>query len=120
MDSDLLEVLRGDVYLAGLDPTEGSEQAGVRPVVVVSRNALNRFSRIAVVCPLIDSANKTRVYPSHVRVPAASGGLKIESIVITEQVRAISKTRLKKQLGKFDQKTMIQIDAALKITLDLA
>jgi mRNA interferase MazF len=75
-------------------------------VVVVSRDALNKFSPVVVVCSITDAANKKKVYPSHVKVPAGTAGLRIDSIVICKQVRAINKTRLQSQLGKFD-KTML-------------
>lgn len=105
--------------MATLEPVQGSEQGGVRPVVVVSRDALNQFSPVVVVCSITDAANKKKVYPSHVKVSAGSGGLTLESVVICEQVRAISKTRLRQQLGKFDRNVMRKIETALKITLDL-
>jgi mRNA interferase MazF len=114
------QVLRGDVFMARLDPTEGSEQAGTRPVVVISRDAINKFSPVVVVCPITDAANKSKVYPSHVRVAAGAGGLSIDSIVVCEQVRSINKTRLKTMLGKFDRAIMVSIEAAIKITLDLS
>jgi len=112
-------ILRGDVFMANLDPSEGSEQAGTRPVVVVSRDALNKFSPVVVVVPITNAANKKKVYPSHVRVQKGIGGLTMDSIVIGEQVRAINKTRLRNQLGKFDKPIMTSIEAALKITLDM-
>jgi mRNA interferase MazF len=111
--------LRGDVFVATLDPAEGSEQGGTRPVVVVSRDALNKFSPIVVIASITDAANKKKIYPSHVKVLSGTGGLTMDSIVICEQVRAINKTRLKKMLGKFDKTVMTSIEAALKITLDL-
>jgi mRNA interferase MazF len=113
------DVLRGDVFMAGLEPVQGSEQGGTRPVVVVSRDALNRSAPIVVVCSITDAANKKKIYPSHVPVAAGAGGLRLDSIVICEQVRAISKTRLRQPLGKFEKTVMTSIDAALKITLDL-
>jgi len=115
----MLQALRGDVYSASLDPVQGSEQGGTRPVVVVSRDALNKFSPVVVICSITDAANKKKFYPSHVRIPAGTAGLKLDSVVICEQVRAISKTRLGAQIGKFDKAVMTSIDAALKITLDL-
>lgn len=113
------DFLRGDVYRANLDPIVGSEQGGQRPVVVVSRDALNKYSPIVIICSITDAANKTKIYASHVRVPAGKANLPLESIVICEQLRAISKTRLQHQIGKFDRAVMTSIDAALKITLDL-
>ena len=111
--------LRGDVFMANLEPVEGPEIGRTRPVVVVSRDALNRFSPIVVICAITDAANKKKVYPTHVKVAAGIGGLRMDSIIVCEQVRAISKTRLKDQLGKFDKSVMTSIEAALKITLDL-
>jgi mRNA interferase MazF len=113
------QVMRGDVLTANLEPVQGSEQGGSRPVVIVSRDAINKHSPVVVICPITDAANKTKVYPSHVRVPAETGGLRIESIITCEQVRSISKTRLVTPLGKFDKRVMTSIDAALKITMDL-
>ncbi len=112
--------LRGEIFMANLEPAEGSEQGGTRPVVVVSRDALTRFSPVVVVCSITDAANKKKIYPSHVKVSAGVGGLRLDSIVVCEQVRAISKTRLKDQLGKFDKSVMTSVEAALKITLDLS
>lgn len=112
-------VKRGEVFIANLAPVEGSEQSGTRPVVVVSRDAINNFSPVAVICPITDATNKKKIYPSHVRVQNGCGGLTMESIVVCEQIRTISKTRLQRQLGTFDRAIMTSIDAALKITLDL-
>ena len=113
------DVLRGEVFMANLEPVEGSEQGGTRPLVVVSRDAINKFSPVVVVCSITDAANKKKIYPSHVRVPAATGGLRMDSVVICEQIRAINKTRLRDRLGRFDRPVMDSIEAALQITLDL-
>jgi len=113
------QVFRGDVFMASLEPVHGSEQGGTRPVVVVSRDALNQFSPVIVVCSITDAANKKKLYPSHVKVLVGSGGLTLDSVVVCEQVRAISKTRLRQQMGKFGHDVMRSIDVALKITLDL-
>lgn len=110
---------RGEVYLVRLDPTEGSEQAGTRPAVVVSRDAINRYSPVLVICPLTDATRVSKLYPSDVKVQAPEGGLAKDSVVLTGQVRAIAKTRLLQRLGKLSQSTMSQIDQALKITLSL-
>lgn len=115
----MTQALRGDLFMAYLDPHEGSEQGGTRPVVVVSRDALNHASPVVVIVPITDAANKKKVYPSHVKVAAGKGGLTLESIVVCEQVRAINKARLRRPLGKFDKSIMTSIEAAIKITLDL-
>ena len=67
------EVLRGDVFTVSLEPVQGSEQGGARPVVVVSRDAVNKFSPVVVVCPITNAENKSRIYPSHVRVASRNG-----------------------------------------------
>lgn len=110
---------RGDVFLARLNPTEGSEQQGTRPVVVVSRNAINQNSPVVIVVPLTNRKHKARLYPSHVILKAGEGGLRIESVALAEQVRAINKTRLIRQVGQLAPHRLTAIDAALKIALDL-
>ncbi len=110
---------RGEVHLLRLDPTEGSEQAGTRPALVVSRNTLNRASPVIVVCPLTDAARVPRRYPCDVRVRAPEGGLSRDSMVLTGQVRAVAKSRLLKRLGELSPETMRQVERALKITLEL-
>jgi mRNA interferase MazF len=112
-------VHRGDVFQANLNPTKGSEQGGTRPVLVISRDAINRSSPVVVVIPFTDAANKTRIYPSHVRIESGTGGLTLDSIAICEQVRAITKDRLEKPLGKLTRHDLLSVEAALKITLDL-
>ena len=110
---------RGDVFLVRLDPTEGSEQAGTRPVVIISRNAINRYSPVIVVCPITDASHVTKLYPSDVRVAAPDGGLVKDSVILTGQIRAIAKDRLLKLLGELGPETMNRVNAALKITLNL-
>jgi mRNA interferase MazF len=111
---------RGELYLVRLDPTEGSEQAGTRPAVIVSRDAINRYSPVIVICPLTDAARVPKLYPSDVKIEAPDGGLTNDSVVLTLQVRAIAKARLVKRLGKLRPDTMHQIEQALKITLNLS
>jgi len=110
---------RGDVYDARLSPTEGSEQAGTRPVVLVSRNAINRYSPGVVIVPLTDATNVKRSYPSNITISRSEGGLTLDSVALTAQVRAIAKTRLLRYRGSLRVETMRKIDEALRITLDL-
>lgn len=111
--------MRGAVFFANLNFSRGSEQGGERPVLVVSRDAINQNSPVVVVVPITDAAHKARLYPSHVRLSAGSGGLTKESVVLCEQVRAISKDRLGKALGNLVRSELASVEAALKITLDL-
>lgn len=110
---------RGDVYWVRLDPIEGSEQAGTRPAVIVSRDAINRNSPVVVICPLTSADRVTRLYPSDVLVRAPEGGLRADSVVLTLQVRAVAKARLLEQLGTLKTETLAQVEHALKATLAL-
>ena len=111
---------RGEVYDAALDPTRGSEQAGFRPVVVVSRNAINAASSVVIVVPCTTYREGRRVYPSQVLVEALEGGLEVDSLALGEQVRAVSKERLRRRRGRLTAGTLSELDRALLIALDLA
>ena len=113
-------MIRGDVYEAALDPTRGSEQRGTRPVIIVSRDAINQSSPIVVIVPITGRENNVRVYPSQIEIRAGDGGLSKDSVAMGEQVRAISKTRLTNHLGHLPASIMAKLNAALKIALDLA
>ncbi len=110
---------RGDVFDARLNPTEGSEQAGVRPVIVVSRDAINQYSSVIVVVPVTSAHHVRRDYPNNLRIQGGLGGLTADSVVLGGQVRAIAKTRLLRQRGALPPDVMVEIDRILKITLDL-
>jgi mRNA interferase MazF len=112
-------MLRGEVYQADLNPVAGSEQGGKRPVLIVSRNAINVNAPIVIAVPLTSRENKRRLYPTHVVLGAGEGGLAKDSVALCEQVRAISKDRLAKKIGQVSPLKMTAVDAALKISLDL-
>jgi mRNA interferase MazF len=107
------------VFDARLDPVEGSEQAGTRPVIVVSRDAINEASPVVVVVPCTTWKAERRIYPSQVRLRAPDGGLSADSIALGEQVRAIAKTRLRARRGMLSPEALRRLDRALLITLDL-
>ncbi len=110
---------RGEVYLARLDPSEDSEQAGFRPVVIVSRDAINRSSPVVIVVPCTTWAEGRRIYPSQVPLHAPDGGLRADSIALAEQVRAISKVRLTDRWGMLAADSLRRLERALLIALDL-
>ena len=110
---------RGDVFAARLDPVEGSEQAGTRPIIVVSRDAINRSSPVVVVVPCTTLRQGRRIYPNDVVLRASEGGLRADSVALGGQIRAIAKTRLTRHWGVLRPATLRKIDAALLITLDL-
>src|SRR5277367_1004626 len=109
-------MLRGEIYFANLDPSGGSEQGGSRPVVIVSRDALNHNAPIVIVAPLTSRENRRRLYPTHVELHPADTGLKKDSVVLCEQVRAISKNRLTKRVGAVSAAKMVLVGDTLKIT----
>ena len=110
---------RGEVYDARLDPTEGSEQAGSRPVVIVSRDAINAASLVIIVVPCTTYRSGRRIYPSQVLLHAAIGGLDVDSVAMGEQVRALAKSRPGRRRGALSEQAMAQLDRALLIALDL-
>lgn len=111
--------VRGDVFSARLDSAEGSEQAGTRPVVVVSRDSINANSPVVVVVPLTDAGNVKRTYPSHVFLPKNSGGLKMDSVAQAEQIRVIQVSRFVGYYGRLEKGALERIEEAIKITLAL-
>jgi len=112
-------VKRGDVYLANLDPTKGSEQSGSRPVVIVSRDAINRSSPVVIAVPCTSWSRGRKLYPSQALITAPDGGFTVDSVALCEQVRAIAGDRLTRRCGALLPATMLLLDRALLITLDL-
>jgi len=112
-------VRRGEVYDARLDPTEGSEQAGLRPVVIVSREAINAASLVILVVPCTTYRVGRRLYPSQVLLHAPDGGLDVDSVALGEQVRALATSRLGRRRGQLSASALTQLDRALLIALDL-
>ncbi|NJK57484.1 MAG: type II toxin-antitoxin system PemK/MazF family toxin [Pleurocapsa sp. SU_5_0] len=113
-------MIRGNIYQANLDPTQDSEQAGRRPVVIVSRDGINRSSPVVVVVPITKFTRNKKIYPSHHLVKANDdNGLTQDSIVKCEQIRAISKSRLSRKWGSLSKEDLAHVDAALKIVLSL-
>jgi mRNA interferase MazF len=113
-------MVRGEIYLANLNPVSGSEQGGTRPLLIVSRNALNENAPVVVGVPVTGREHKRRLYPTHVELKAGEGGLAKDSVVLCEQVRAISKGRLTKRIGILPQGKMQAVGVALRIALDLS
>jgi len=109
---------RGDIYIARLDPVEGSEQAGTRPVVLVSRDIVHERGRNVIAVPLTTYRGQP-LAPSNVLVSAGDGGLTQDSVALAEQVRVLSKTRLGRHWGAIAVATLEKIDHALKLALDL-
>ena len=107
------------MYDARLDPTEGSEQAGSRPVVIVSRDAINAASPVILAVPCTTYRPGRRIYPSQVLLHAPDGGLTADSVALGDQVRALAKSRLGRRRGQLSAEALTALDRALLIALDL-
>lgn len=108
-------VKRGDIFFADLSPVIGSEQDGIRPVLVVQNDFGNKYSPTVIVLP-ITSKEKTNL-PTH--IPIKSTGLKKDSYILTEQIRTLDKSRLKDKIGIVDVNTLNKVKVALKISLNI-
>ena len=113
-----MQVKRGDIFYADLSPVVGSEQGGVRPVLIVQNDVGNRFSP-TVIAAAITSRHDKADLPTHIPVHAATTGLTRDSIVLLEQVRTLDKHRLREHMGRLDAAGMEQVDRALSISFGL-
>lgn len=112
-------VNRGDLYYANLSPVLGSEQGGVRPVVIIQNDVGNKYSPTVIIAPITSRMNKTKL-PTHIKINASERfGLPKDSVVLLEQIRTIDKQRLKDKIGKFDKRRMSDVDNAILISLEL-
>ncbi|MBL8796988.1 MAG: type II toxin-antitoxin system PemK/MazF family toxin [Planctomycetia bacterium] len=113
-----MAVKRGEVWRADLTPVRGTEQSGVRPVLVVQTDRANPHSPHTIVVPFT-SRIRQRLLPSHVPVPAGEGGLSQDSVALTEQIRVIDHSRLLAKLGELPPGRMQDVAAALRTILEL-
>ena len=107
---------RGDIYRASLDPVIGSEQGGVRPVLIVQNDMGNLHSPTVIVAAITTRHKKPQL-PTHVPILASECGIRHDSVVLMEQVRTLEKTRLTKYLGTVPAETMRRVDEALRLSL---
>ncbi|MGF0040634.1 type II toxin-antitoxin system PemK/MazF family toxin [Peptoniphilaceae bacterium SGI.131] len=112
-----MRVKRGDVFYADLSPVVGSEQGGVRPVLVIQNDMGNKYSPTVIIAAITSQINKTKL-PTHVKIDPDIG-LPKNSVVLMEQVRTIDKKRLRDKVGSFNEKTMRQVDEALFLSVGL-
>jgi mRNA interferase MazF len=109
---------RSDVYLARHDPVEGSEQGGIRPVVIISRDSLNRHRDHVVTVPFTRTV-LSRPLPTHVTIVAGEGGLRADLVARAEHIRVMAKSRMLERWGSLSASAMDEIDKALRVALDL-
>ena len=113
-----MNIRRGDIYYADLSPVVGSEQGGIRPVLIVQNNVGNRFSPTVIAAAITSQQSKAKL-PTHIPLHAHTSGLSKDSIVLLEQVRTIDKRRLKEKMGSVDTKAMKAINQALSVSFGL-
>ncbi len=113
-----MTVKRGDIYYADLSPVIGSEQGGIRPVLIVQNDVGNRYSPTVIAAAITSQHDKAQL-PTHIKVGADGCGLAKDSIVLLEQVRTIDKQRLKEKMGTLDGSAMNRVDHALSVSFGL-
>ncbi|MBQ7408754.1 MAG: type II toxin-antitoxin system PemK/MazF family toxin [Clostridia bacterium] len=116
MDNQFQFVKRGELYYADLSPVIGSEQGGVRPVLVVQNDVGNRYSPTVIAAAVTSKMNKARL-PTHIELQASVYGLNKDSVILLEQIRTIDKRRLKERIGLLPPQMMARVNDALLISL---
>lgn len=114
----ITNVKRGDIYYADLSPVVGSEQGGMRPVLIIQNDTGNRYSPTVIAAAITSRMGKTKL-PTHIDIYAERAGLTRDSIVLLEQVRTLDKRRLKEKMGHLDEILMREIDNAIAVSLGL-
>ncbi|NLU10631.1 MAG: type II toxin-antitoxin system PemK/MazF family toxin [Tepidanaerobacter acetatoxydans] len=111
-------VRRGDIFYADLNPVVGSEQGGIRPVLVVQNDVGNKYSPTVIIAAITSQIDKVKL-PTHVELQSKDYGLEKDSVILLEQLRTIDKRRLKEKITILDQDIMKKVDEALKVSLGL-
>ena len=112
-------IRRGDIYYADLRPVVGSEQGGIRPVLIIQNDVGNLHSPTVICAAITSKMNKAKL-PTHIELPGSKYALVKDSVVLLEQVRTIDKKRLKDKVCHLDSEVMLKIDKAISISLALA
>ena len=111
-------VKRGDIYYADLSPVVGSEQGGVRPVLIVQNDIGNKYSPTVIAAAITSQINKAKM-PTHIEISAEDYGLNKDSVILLEQVRTIDKRRLREKIGHLDEFLMNAVNNALSVSFGL-
>ncbi len=115
---NIVQIKRGDIFYADLSPVVGSEQGGVRPVMIIQNDVGNRHSPTVICAAITSKMNKAKL-PTHIEIDAKKYQLVKDSVVLLEQIRTIDKQRLKDYICHVDKKLMLQVEEALRISLEL-
>ena len=111
-------VRRGDIFYADLSPVVGSEQGGVRPVLIVQNDTGNKHSPTVIAAAITSQTGKAKL-PTHINIAGGSVGLSKDSIILLEQIRTIDKRRLREHMGRLDEKHMSMVDNAIAVSFGL-
>ena len=113
-----LEIKRGYLYYADLSPVVGSEQGGIRPVLIIQNDIGNKYSPTVIVAAITSQINKAKL-PTHIEISANENGLNKDSVILLEQIRTIDKKRLREKIGCLDKNMMLKVNNSLQISLGL-
>lgn len=111
-------VKRGDIFYADLSPVVGSEQGGIRPVIIIQNDVGNKYSPTVIISAITSQINKAKL-PTHVEISSEEYGLNKDSVVLLEQIRTLDKRRLKEKIGHMTEADMSKVDEALLISVAL-
>ena len=113
-----MNVRRGDIYYADLSPVVGSEQGGLRPVLIIQNDIGNRYSPTVIAAAITSRLGKTRL-PTHIGIYASEVGLSKDSVILLEQIRTLDKRRLREKMGHLDERQMSDVNTAISISFGL-
>ena len=113
-----MSIKRGDIYYADLSPVVGSEQGGLRPVLIIQNDVGNRYSPTVIAAAITSRMGKTRL-PTHIDIHADKVGLAKDSVVLLEQIRTLDKRRLKEKMGHLDEHLMTEVNTAIAVSFGL-
>ena len=111
-------IKRGDIFYADLRPVVGSEQGGIRPVLIIQNDVGNRHSPTVICAAITSKMNKAKL-PTHIEIDAGIYGIEKDSVILLEQLRTIDKQRLKEKICHIDEELLEKVDCALKVSLEL-
>lgn len=112
-------IKRGDIYYADLSPVIGSEQGGIRPVLIVQNDIGNKYSPTVIAAAITSQINKAKL-PTHIEIGALEYGLAKDSVILLEQIRTIDKKRLREKIGHLDEELMTKVNNALEVSFGLS
>lgn len=113
-----MQVKRGDIYYADLSPVVGSEQGGIRPVLIIQNDVGNRYSPTVICAAITSRMNKAKL-PTHIEIDSRRCQIMKDSVILLEQIRTIDKQRLKDMIGHLDKERMRSVDEAIRVNLAL-